>query len=73
MFPLSVSFVTFIEKCEDDSYQAEVCPFYRMAGFCEVDPELMKKHCKKTCGFCCKLCQVLAILNHSTQNYQSPI
>eukprot|EP00112_Aurelia_sp_Birch-Aquarium-sp1_P015872 Seg3551.1 transcript_id=Seg3551.1/GoldUCD/mRNA.D3Y31 product="putative protein ZK643.6" protein_id=Seg3551.1/GoldUCD/D3Y31 len=40
------------EICEDDTYQAEVCPYYKMAGFCEVDPQLMRKHCKKTCGFC---------------------
>lgn len=40
------------ETCEDDPYQAEVCSYYKMAGFCQVDPGLMKKHCKKTCGFC---------------------
>lgn len=42
------------EACADDVHQADVCPYYKMAGFCKVDPPLMKKHCKKTCGFCRK-------------------
>jgi len=40
------------EGCEDDLHQADVCPYYKAAGFCEIDPDLMKKHCKKTCRFC---------------------
>ncbi|XP_065054581.1 uncharacterized protein LOC135683294 [Rhopilema esculentum] len=40
------------QNCADDPHQSEVCPYYKMAGFCQVDPVLMRKHCKKTCGFC---------------------
>eukprot|EP00794_Sanderia_malayensis_P013947 gene13947-15403_t len=40
------------ETCADDPFQASVCSEYKSAGFCHIDPDLMKKYCKKTCGFC---------------------
>jgi len=40
------------QQCEDNKYQAIVCPMYKQYKFCEISPGLMQKMCAKTCGFC---------------------
>merc|ERR1712048_318870 len=40
------------QPCFDDKHQAPMCPFFKASGFCELDPELMRTYCKRTCQLC---------------------
>ena len=47
------------DECED---QFDTCPEMSKNHYCTNYPELMKIQCKKSCGFCGKICGLIIAL-----------